>query len=138
MAPPSNAQQHGKELKSVIKKILIIAITVMLGLHAWVSAERHAGPVNMYLVTSFDFSQYPACSAGRTSYCIQAIRFYDPDSNLRLAEAAVPADVRSPRTVVASVRVHSIPLHAYAITVYRDGSGNLKEGAPGRVSTLRP
>ena len=51
---------------------------MMFLLHAWVSAERQAGTLNMHLVTSFDFSGYPACGLSRSSNCIQAIRFYDP------------------------------------------------------------
>jgi hypothetical protein len=119
-----------------MKTTLILAIAVMFLLHAWVRAERHAGMLNMYLVTSFDFSTYPACGLNRSSYCIQAIRFYDPDSNTRLAEVPVNANVTGPQPIVATVRVHSIPRHAYAVTVYLDNSGSLREGLPGRVSTF--
>lgn len=51
-----------------MKKTLIVAIAVFL-LHAWGSAERHVGTLNMYLVTSFDFFSYPACGLSRSSYC---------------------------------------------------------------------
>ncbi len=119
-----------------MKKTLIVAIAVMFLLHAWVSAERHAGTLNMYLVTSFHFSSYPACGLSRSSYCIQAIRFYDPDSKARLAEAPVRAGMTGPQLIVATVRVNSIPRHAYAVTVYLDNSGNRNEGLPGRVSSF--
>lgn len=36
--------------------------------------------------------------------------------------------------IVATARVHSIPRHAYAVTVYVDSSGRLGEGLPGEVS----
>lgn len=66
--------------EALMKKTLIVAIAVIFLLHAWVSAERQAGTTNMNLVTSFDFSKYPACGLSPRSYCIRAIRFYDPDS----------------------------------------------------------
>jgi hypothetical protein len=90
----------------------------------------------MYLMTSFDFSSYPAWGSNRNSYCIQAIRFNDPDSKTRLAEVPVRAGVTGSQPIVATVRVHSIPRHAYAVTVYKDNSGSLKEGLPGQVSTF--
>jgi hypothetical protein len=119
-----------------MKKMLIAAIAVMVLLHEWVSAERHAGTFNMHLMTSFDFSRYPACGSNRNSYCIEAIRFYDPDSKERLAEVHVHSGMTVPHPIVAIVRVHSIPRHAYAVTVYLDDSGSLKEGLPGQVSTF--
>jgi hypothetical protein len=119
-----------------MKKTLIAAIAVMFLLRAWVGAEKGSGTLDMYVVTSFDFSSYPACGLGQRTYCIQAIRFYDPDSKMRLAEVSVPAGVTGPQSIVATVRVHSIPRHAYAVTVYRDDSGNLQEGLPGEVSTF--
>lgn len=119
-----------------MKKTLMVAIAVMFLLHAWASAERHAGTLNMCLVTSFDFSSYPACGLSRSSYCIQAIRFYDPDSRTRLAEVPVRAGMTGPQPIVATVRVNSIPRHAYAVTVYLDNSGSFKEGLPGQVSTF--
>lgn len=88
----------------------------------------------MNLVTSFDFSNYPACGLSPRSYCIRAIRFYDPDSKTRLAEVPVRADMTGQQPIVATARVHSIPLHAYAVTVYVDSSGRLREGLPGEVS----
>ena len=119
-----------------MKKTLITAIAVIFLLRAWVRAERHAGPLDMSLVTSFNFSSYPACGRSRSSYCIQAIRFYDADSNARLAEVPVRGHMTGPQPIVATVRVHSIPRHAYAVTVYLDSNGSLKEGLPGQVSTL--
>jgi hypothetical protein len=122
--------------EALMKKTLIVAITVIFLLHEWVSAERHAGTLKMNLVTSFDFSSYPACGPSRRSYCIQAIRFYDPDSKTRLAELPVSANLSGRQPIAATVRVHSIPRHAYAVTVYVDNSGRLREGLPGEVSTF--
>ena len=119
-----------------MKKTLIIAISVMFLLHAWVSAEKHSGMLSAHLVTSFDFSLYPACGLGRSSYCIRAIRFYDPDSKMRLAEVPVSAGITGPQPIVATVHVSSIPRHAYAVSVYLDNTGSLREGLPGQVSTL--
>jgi hypothetical protein len=122
--------------KLVMKKTLILAIAVMFILHAWVSAERHTGTLSMSIVTSFDFSRYPACGLSRNSYCIHAVRFYDSDSKTRLAEVPVSAAMNGIQPIVATIRVHSIPRHAYAVTVYLDNSGSLQEGFPGQVSTF--
>ena len=119
-----------------MKKTLLIGVAVMFLLRAWLGAEKHTGTQDMNLVTSFNFSSYPACGPGRTSYCIQAIRFYDADSNARLAEVAVNAGMRGAQRIVASVRVNSIPRRAYAVTVYPHGRGVFKEGLPGQVSTF--
>jgi hypothetical protein len=119
-----------------MKKTLLIVIAVMFLLRAWLGAERHAGTLDMYLVTSFNFSSYPACGLSRASYCIQAIRFYDADSGARLAEVPVTEGMAGARRIVTTVRVNSIPHHAYAVTVYLDNSGILKEGPTGQVSTF--
>jgi hypothetical protein len=119
-----------------MKKTLILAIAVMFLLRAWVSAERHTGTLSMSLVTSFDFSRYPACGLSRSSYCIQAIRFYDSDSKIRLAEVPVSVAMTGLQSIATTVRVHSMPRHAYAVTVYMDNNGTLKEGVPGQVSTF--
>jgi hypothetical protein len=120
-----------------MKKTLLTVFAVMFLLRAWVGAERHAGTLAMNLVTSFDFSRYPACGPSRTSTCLQAIRFYDADSNARLAEVPARASMRGAQRIVATVRVNSIPRRAYTVTVYLDSSGILKEGPPGQVSTFR-
>ncbi|HVP52742.1 MAG TPA: hypothetical protein VMT05_11560 [Terriglobales bacterium] len=118
-----------------MKKMLLIAVVVMFLLRAWLGAERRASTLDMNLVTSFNFFSYPACGSGRTSYCIQAFRFYDADSQARLAE--VPATgMRGAQRIVASVRVNAVPRRAYVVTVYPDDHGILKEGPPGKVSTF--
>ena len=119
-----------------MKKTFVVAIAMVFLLRVWVSAERHAGTVDMRLVTTFDFSSYPACKASRNNYCIQAIRFYDADSNTRLAEVPVGQGMLGPKQIVATVRVNSVPRHAYAVTVYQDGSEMSKEGPQGQVSTF--
>jgi hypothetical protein len=119
-----------------MKKTLLIVIAVMFLLRAWLGAERHAGTFDMYLVTSFNFSSYPACGLSRASYCIQAIRFYDADSGARLAEVPVNEGMAGPRRIVTTVRLNSIPRHAYAATVYLDNGGILQEGPAGQVSTF--
>jgi len=118
-----------------MKKTLLIVIVVMFLLRAWLGAERHAGVIDMRLMTSFNFSSYPACGlSGRN--CIQAIRFYDADSNVRLADVPAHAGMTGAQPIVATVRVSSVPRHAYAVTVYLDNRGALKEGLPGQVSTF--
>lgn len=119
-----------------MKKTLLIVIAVMLVLRAWVGAQRHAGTLDMYLVTSFNFSRYPACGLSRNSNCIQAIRFYDADSHARLAEVPAQAGMTGAQWITTTVRVNSVPRRAYAVTVYLDNSGTLKEGPPGQVSAF--
>ena len=119
-----------------MKRTLLIVVAVMVLLRPWLGAERPAGTLDMYLVTNFNFSSYSACGPGRASYCIQAIRFYDADSGMRLAEVPANEGMAGPRRIAATVRVHSIPRHAYAVTVYLDNSGILKEGPAGKVSTF--
>jgi hypothetical protein len=118
-----------------MKKMLFVSVVVMFMLRVWLGAERRASTVDMNLVTSFNFSSYPACGAGRTSYCIQAFRFYDADSNARLAEVSA-AGMRGARRIMATVRVNSLPRRAYVVTVYPGDHGILKEGLPGKVSTF--
>jgi len=118
-----------------MKKTLLIVIVVMFLLRAWLGAERHAGAIDMRLMTSFNFSSYPACGVSSTN-CIQAIRFYDADSNARLAEVPARFGVKGAQPIVATVRVSSVPRHAYAVTVYLDNHGALREGLPGQVSTF--
>jgi len=118
-----------------MKKMLLIAVVVMFLLRAWLGAERRASTLDMNLVTSFNFASYPACGAGRTSYCIQAFRFYDADSNARLAEVPA-AGMRGAQRIMATVRVNALPRRAYVVTVYPDEHGFLKEGPAGKVSTF--
>jgi hypothetical protein len=118
-----------------MKKMLLIAVVVMSLLRAWLGAERLAGTLDMNLVTSFNFFSYPACGTGRSSYCIQAFRFYDADSQARLAEVPA-AGMRGAQRIVASLRVNAVPRRAYVVTVYPDDHGMLREGPPGKVSTF--
>ena len=118
-----------------MRKMLLIGVAVMFLLRAWLGAERRASTLDINLVTSFNFSRYPACGAGKTSYCIQAFRFYDADSNARLAEVPT-AGMRGAQPIVASVRLNAVPRHAYVVTVYPDEHGILREGAPRTVSTF--
>ena len=118
-----------------MKKMLLIGVVVVFVLRAWLGAERRASTLDMNLVTSFNFSSYPACGAGRTSYCIQTFRFYDADSKTRLAEVPA-AGMRGTQRILACVRVNSVPRRAYVVTVYPDEHGILREGPPGKVSTF--
>jgi len=117
-----------------MKKTFLIVIAVMFLLRAWLGAERHVGTLDMYLVTSFNFSIYPACGLNRNSNCIQAIRFYDADSSARLAEVPAHANMTGAQRITTTVRVHSVPRHAYAATLYLDNNSILKEGSAGQVS----
>ncbi len=119
-----------------MKKMLFVVVASTCLLLAGMRAEKRTGTTGMYLVTSFDFDRYPACGVNRSRYCIQAIRFYDGDSIARLAEVPVNGGKTGPQPIVATIHVYSIPRHVYAVTVYEDGMGTLKEGLPGQLSTF--
>ncbi len=117
-----------------MKKMLLMVIVAIFMLARWESGDRHSATADMYLVTSFDFLRYPACGSTASSYCIEAIRFYDPDSRTRLAEVLVSPNATGPQSIVA--HVNSIPHHVYAVTVYRDNGATSEEGLPGQVSSI--
>jgi len=117
-----------------MKRTLLVAIAMVFILRAWLGAERHTRTLRLNLVTSFDFSKYPACGQRRTTSCVQAVRFYDADSKLRLADVVAPPQSRGSRQMVAAVDVSAVPRRAYAVTVYADNNGMTKEGSPGAVS----
>ena len=118
-----------------MKKLLLIGVVVMFLLRAWLGAERRASTLDMNLVTSYKFLSYPPCGTGRTSYCLQALRFSDADSRARLAEVPA-AGMRGAQRIVASERVNAVPRRAYVVTVYPDDHGILREGPPGKVSSF--
>ena len=119
-----------------MKKTLLMLISSIF-LLAWVSADRHAATPNIKLVTSFDFSRYPACASTASSYCIQAVRFYDSDARTRLAEVLVSPGEIGPKSIVATVHTSSIlHRHVYAVALYRDGTSTPMEGLPGQVSSF--
>jgi len=117
-----------------MNKTFAFAIALALLFTAWLRAERRELPLQMNLVTSFDFNSYPTCAAAGRSNCIQAIRFYDADSARLLAEVTVSDSMRGLQRIVGTATVRSIPHRAYAVTVYLDNSGRRQEGAPGPVS----
>jgi len=119
-----------------MKRMLLLLGAVVLLLTAWLGAAKSAPLVDLSLVTTFDFSRYPACSADQTLYCIQAIRFYDADSGAQLAE--VPVEHRAARAERIAATLHTawLPRRVYAVTLYRDSGGTLQEGAAGEVSSF--
>jgi len=119
-------------------KSITFAIAIVLALTTWLAAERkYHPPMAMDIVTSFDFGMYPACHSGKGSNCIQSIRFYDAESGQRLADAPVTASMTERSQIIARVHVSSVPRGIYAVTVYRDLSGQTKEGRPGEISRFR-
>jgi hypothetical protein len=121
-----------------MSKAITFAFAVVLALTTWLAAERKQHPSTvLYMVTSFDFSAYPACRSGRGKNCIQGIRFYDADSGRRLADAAVSANTLGRRQIIATANVGSIPKGIYAVTAYLNASGESKEGRPGEISRFR-
>ena len=119
-------------------KVVALSLVVVLALTTWLVADRKQHPTtNLRIVTSFDFTVYPACRFGQGSNCMQAIRFYDADSGRRLADAPVSPNMTGRRQIVANARLATIPRGIYAVTVYLDAAGQTKEGLPGEVSRFR-
>ena len=115
---------------------ITFTLAIVVACSVWLFAEKREA-AGMYLVTSFDFARYPACQAGRNSNCILAIRFYDADSNRRLAEVETGTAMRGRQAIVAKAKAGAMPHRAYAVTVYRDSSGSEKEGPRGQTSEFR-
>ena len=119
-------------------KLITFALAMVLALTTWLAAERkYHPPITLEMVTSFDFNAYSGCRSGQSSSCIQGIRFYDADSGQRLADATVTASMIGRRQIIARVHVSSVPRGIYAVTLYLDPSGQMKEGQPGEVSRFR-
>ena len=120
-----------------MNKSVTYALAIVMAFSAWLFASSKEVTTEMYLVTSFDFARYPTCQPNRNSNCILAIRFYDGDSNQRLAEVQTTAEMRGRQRVVGKARVGIVPHRAYAATVYLDNGGSWKEGPRGQISELR-
>jgi hypothetical protein len=103
----------------------------------WLFAEKREAAPGMYLVTSFDFTRYPVCQPSGNSNCILAIRFYDADSNQRLAEVETNARMTGTQMIMAKANAGAMPHRAYAVTVYLDSGGSRKEGPRGQTTELR-
>jgi hypothetical protein len=121
-----------------MNKSITYSLAIVVAFSTWlVAAKKKEGGAEMYLVTSFDFGRYPACQASRNSNCILAIRFYDADSNQRLAEVETTGGMRGRQTIVGRANAGAMPHRAYAVTVYLDNAGSHKEGPRGQTSELR-
>lgn len=120
-----------------MNKSITFALAIVVVFSVWlVAANKEVAP-EVYLVTSFDFSRYPACQTGRNSNCIMAIRFYDADSYQPLAEVEMAAGMRGVQRIVGKANAVATPRRAYAVTVYLDHLGNQKEGPRGQTSEWR-
>lgn len=119
-----------------MKRTLLMLIVSIFLLATWLRGDRHASIPSIYFVTNFDFSRYPACRSSESRYCIQAVRFYDPDAHTKLAEVLVSPGATGARSIGATVHVRSTPHHVYAVAVYRDGTATPREGLPGQVNSF--
>jgi hypothetical protein len=120
-----------------VNKSISFALAIVVAFSAWLVAAKKEVAPEIYLVTSFDFGRYPACQPSRNSNCILAIRFYDADSNQRLAEAETTARMGGMQKLVGKAKTGAMAHRAYAVTVYLDNSGSRKEGPRGQTSELR-
>ena len=121
-----------------MNKSITFSLAIVVAFSTWlVAAKKKEGAAEMYLVTTFDFARYHSCRASRNSNCILAIRFYDADSNQRLAEVETTSGMRGRQTIVGRAQSGAIPRRAYAVTVYLDNDGSHKEGPRGQTSELR-
>jgi hypothetical protein len=110
---------------------MAFALAIVVAWSVWLFAEKREAARGMYLVTSFDFARYPVCQRSRNNNCILAIRFYDADSNQKLAEVQTKARMKVTQRIVAKANASAMPHRAYAVTVYLDNRGSRKEGAAG-------
>jgi hypothetical protein len=124
-------------LEMDMKKLMTLTFAIIVACSVWLFAEKRESAPSMYLVTSFDFERYPVCRANRNSNCILAIRFYDADSNQRLAEVETNPRMRGTQRILAKAEAGAIPHRAYAVTVYLDRGGSEKEGPRGQTTELR-
>jgi hypothetical protein len=120
-----------------VKKPMISALAIVVACSVWLFAEKREAAPGMYLVTSFDFARYPVCQSSGGSNCILAIRFYDADSNQRLAEVETNARMRGTQRIMAKANAGAMPHRAYAVTLYLDSDGSRKEGPRGQTTALR-
>ena len=119
-----------------MRKIGILALAILVTCSIWLFAERQETASEVYLATSFDFSRYPACPATAKTNCIRAIRFYDADSNQRLAEVETNSAMSGKQQILGKVKTSALH-RAYAVTVYVDGEGHRREGPRGQTTELR-
>jgi len=120
-----------------VKKPMTLALAIVVACSVWLFAEKREAAPGMYLVTRFDFARYPVCQHSGNGNCILAIRFYDADSNQRLAEVETNARMRGTQVIVGKAKAGAMPHRAYAVTVYLDSDGSRKEGPRGQTTELR-
>ena len=120
-----------------MKKPITLALAIVVASSMWLFAEKREGARGMYRGTSFDFARYPVCQPGRSNNCILAIRFYDADTNQRLAEGKTNARMRGTQRIMAKANAGATPQRAYAVTVYLDSRGSRNEGPRGQITDLR-
>ena len=116
---------------------MTFAFAIVVAWSVWLFAEKREAARGVYLVTSFDFARYPVCQPSRNNNCILAIRFYDADTNQRLAEVKTTARMRGKQRIMATANAVTVPHRAYAVTVYLDSGGSRKEGPRGQTTELR-
>ncbi len=115
-----------------VKKKITLVLAIVVACSVWLFAEKGEGARGMYLVTSFDFARYPVCQPSRNNNCILAIRFYNADTNQRLAEVKTNTRMRGTQRIMAKASAGAMPQRAYAVTVYLDNDGSRKEVPKGR------
>jgi hypothetical protein len=120
-----------------MKKPMTLAFAIVVACSVWLFADKRESAPEMYLVTSFDFARYPVCQSSEHGNCILAIRFYDADSNQRLAEVETNATMRGTQRIIGKAKVGAMLHRAYAVTVYLDNDGSRKEGPRGQITELR-
>jgi hypothetical protein len=131
------ARNQSSREEADVKEPTTLALAIVMAFSMLLFADRGQVTHDIYLVTNFDFARYPACDLSQNTNCILAIRFYDGDSNLRLAQVETIA-MRGPRRIVAMAKTGTLPHRVYAVTVYLDSNGEHKEGPPGQMSMRMP
>ncbi len=116
-----------------MKKPVIFVFGIVMTFSMFLFAGKQDAACETYLVTAFDFARYPACTPDRRASCIVAIRFYDADSDQRLAEVPV-IGMSGAHRITATAKAGTSPRRAYAVTVYVDSAQQRKEGPRGGTS----
>ena len=117
-----------------MKRAILFTFVMVLFFTLWHAAEANSLQPRFALQTSFDFDRYPACAPTIKTNCIVGIRFYDAIANRSLATAATTPGMKGRHQIVVTVRSGSFPQRMYAVSMYLDGRGQLKEGPRGENS----
>jgi len=118
-----------------MKNVAALAIAFLFSGAAMLIAKPDREARVVYLATSFNFTDHPACGSDLLTNCVKSIRFYDADSRRSLGEVETML-MTGQQSIVGAAKVAAIPQRVYAVTVYVDALGRLREGPHGEISKV--